>query len=322
MCAFRRWLWFPAAAAAVAALVCGCGSPAPLAHSAAAVAHPADPGPLSFPMTIHAANGLVRLAHRPARIVSLSPTATEDLFAIGAGSQVVAVDSYSDYPKNAPRTSLSGYQLNAEAISGYRPDLVVVYVDNGQITAQLARLKIPVLLEPPAPDLASAYGQMTQLGAATGNQVGAARLIAALRRQIAASVRSVPRPSRRIWVYHELDQTYYSAGSHTFVGQIYKLFGLDNIADTAARFSAWPQLSAEYIITADPDLIVLADTVCCGQSPATVAARPGWSHIAAVKTGMIVPVNDAIASEWGPRITLFVTTIASALRRLEERTRT
>jgi iron complex transport system substrate-binding protein len=300
-----------AVAAVVVVSACGSSSASP---PPAAVAPPSGSA-----VTVRAANGLVRLTHRPARIVSLSPTATEDLFAIGAGAQVVAVDSYSGYPANAPRTSLSGYQPNAEAIAGYRPDLVVVYVDTGQIAEQLARLNIPVLLDPPAPDLAGAYAQITQLGAATGHQAGAARVIAAVRGQIAAIVGSVPRPARPLRVYHELDQTYYSASSDTFIGQIYTLLGLQNIADKAARAGGYPQLSAEYILTANPDLIVLADTVCCGQTRATVAARPGWSHIAAVRTGMIVPVNDAIASEWGPRIALFVTAIADAVKKLEAR---
>jgi iron complex transport system substrate-binding protein len=311
---FVSWLRrqsLAAVAAAIAILLAGC-SAGSSPHSAATAAP-------RFAVTVRAANGAVRIPRRPNRIVSLSPSATEDLFAIGAGKQVVAVDSYSTYPENAPRTRLSGYQPNLEAIAKYRPDLVVISDDINHIAAQLGTLHIPVLLEPAPPNLNGAYAQLAQLGKATGHPAGAARVIASMRSQIAAIVRSVPRPTRPLTVYHELDQTYYSADSHTFIGQLYTLLGLKNIADRAARTSDYPQLSAEYIIASNPDLIVLADTVCCGQTPATVAARPGWKTITAVKTGMVVPVNDAIASEWGPRIVLFLKTIANAVKKLEAR---
>jgi iron complex transport system substrate-binding protein len=301
-----------AALAASAVAITGCGGSA--GHVAAAARSHAD-----VSVTVHAANGLVTVGHRPVRIISLSASATEDLFAIGAGRQVIAADSYSYYPRNAPRTKLSAYYPNIEAIANYRPDLVVVSDNTKHIIGQLGQLHIPVLLEPAPPNLAAAYAEITQLGQATGHQAGAARVITMMRSQIAAIVRSVPRPARPLTVYHELDQNYYSADSHTFIGQIYKMFGLINIADKASRTTDWPQLSAEYIITANPNLIVLADTVCCKQSRATVGARPGWGDIAAVRSGMILPVNDAVASEWGPRIVLFVQTVASVVRKLEAR---
>ena len=98
---------------------------------------------------------------------------------------------------------------------------------------------------------------------------------------------------------------------------MYALFGLSNIADAAdTTSSGYPQLSPEYIVSRNPDLIVLADSVCCGQTRDTVAARPGWSRIAAVRTGSIVRVDDSIASRWGPRIVNFVRAVATALRRL------
>jgi iron complex transport system substrate-binding protein len=268
-------------------------------------------------VTVVAANGAVTLAHRPSRIISLSATATEDLYAVGAGKQVVAVDSYSTYPSNAPRTTLSGYTPNIEAIAKHRPDLVVISEDTNHIVAQLGKLHIPALLEPPAADLNGVYAQIDQIALATGHVGEAKQVVSKIRQQVSAIVRSVARPSKSFSVYHELDQTYYSATSHTFIGQMYTLLGLQNIADKASASSDYPQLSAEYIIASNPDLIVLADTVCCGQSRATVSARPGWNNIAAVKTGEIVPVNDAIASEWGPRIVLFLQAVASAVKTLE-----
>ena len=270
-----------------------------------------------FPLTVKAANGAVTIRRQPQRIVSLSPSATEDLFAVGAGKQVVAVDSYSSYPKNAPHTNLSAYKPNLEAIAKYRPDLVVISDDMNHIAEDLAKLHVPVLLEPAAANLNTVYGEIEQIGTATGHARGAAHTVETMRRQIAAIVHSVPRPVRPLSVYHELDQTDYSANSHTFIGQMYTLLGLQNIADKATGGGDYPRLSAEYIIASNPDLIVLADTVCCGQTRATVAARPGWSNINAVKTGEIVPINDSIASEWGPRIVLFLKAIASAVRTLE-----
>jgi iron complex transport system substrate-binding protein len=273
--------------------------------------------PPKFPLKLKAADGVVTIMKQPARIVSLSATATEDLYAVGAGIQVVAVDSYSTYPPQAPRTHLSGFTPNIEAIAKYRPDLVLIDTDANHIVRELGKVGIPVLVEPPAANLNSVYAEITQIAEATGHAQTATRVNTNIRRQVAAIVRAVPRPATPLTVYHELDQHFYSATSRTFIGQMYKLFGLVNIADKAKGSGTYPQLSAEYIIASNPDLIVLADTVCCGQTRSTVAARPGWSGIAAVKRGEVVPVNDSIASEWGPRIVLFLKAVASAVKTLE-----
>jgi iron complex transport system substrate-binding protein len=286
------------------------------ACSSAAGSSVASPS-TGFPLRLRAAGAVVTIAKRPARIVSLSATATEDLYAVGAGKQVVAVDSYSTYPPQAPRTHLSGFTPNIEAIAKYRPDLVLIDTDANHIVRELGKVGIPVLVEPPAANLNGVYAEITQIAKATGHAQTAARVKANIRRQVAAIVRSVPRPTTPLTVYHELDQHFYSATSHTFIGQMYKLLGLVNIADKAKGSGTYPQLSAEYIIARNPDLIVLADTVCCGQTRATVAARPGWGDIAAVKSGEVVPVNDSIASEWGPRIVLFLNAVASAVKTLE-----
>ena len=273
----------------------------------------ASPRADRFPATVTAANGKVTIAKRPARIVSLSPTATETLFAIGAGRQVVAVDHQSDHPPRAPRTRLSGYTPNVEAIAAYRPDLVVLSFDANRIVAALRRLRIPVLLQPTAQTLPGAYAQIRALGVATGHAHAARSLVARMRTriaQLAAATR--PRAAGRS-VYHELTPDYYSATSKTFIGSIYRLFGVTNIADAADRTgSGYPQLSAEYILAANPELIVLADIRCCGQTKATVASRPGWSRVRAVRTGGIVLIDDSIASRWGPRVVNFVRALARA----------
>jgi iron complex transport system substrate-binding protein len=251
----------------------------------------------------------------PQRIVSLSPTATEDLFAIGAGKQVIAVDSASDYPKSAPRTKLSGLTPNAEAIIGMHPDLVLIQFDPNGLMKALAKAKIRTLAEPSARTLADAYAQLEQLGRVTGHLASARVLVTRMKSRIAALVKTAPRLSRPVAVYDELSPDYYSATSKTFIGQVLGLFGLRNIADAAdSTGSGYPQLSGEYVVGADPDLIVLMDTRCCGQSRATVAARPGWSGLTAVRRGAIVRVDDSIASRWGPRVVNFVQALASALQ--------
>jgi iron complex transport system substrate-binding protein len=258
-----------------------------------------------------AAHQQTRTTRHPHRIISLSPTVTEDLFAIGAGKQVIAVDDQSNYPRRAPRTKLSGFTPNAEAVAKYHPDLVLISSNPGGFASQLRNLGIRVVSEPAASTLRQAYQEILGLGSLTGHAAAAANVVHSMKTNLAAIVRSVPKSRRHLRVYHELDQTYYSATSNTFIGQIYRLFGFRNIADAAATTgSVYPQLSAEYIVQQDPQLIVLADTKCCQQSLATVAARPGWSTIAAVRHHRVVGVNDDIASRWGPRIVQFARTVA------------
>jgi iron complex transport system substrate-binding protein len=276
----------------------------------------------AFPVTVKAANGPVVIKARPERIVSLSPTATEMLFAIGAGGQVVAVDQQSSYPPQAPTTRLSGYQPNVEAIARYNPDLVVISNDVGGLVKSLGKLSTPVLLEPAAKRLDDAYAQIEQLGAAAGQVADAARLVASMQSKIQKIVASAPKFSHPLTYYHELDQTYYSATSSTFIGQIYGLLGLRSIADGAKGASSaggYPQLSAEYIIKGDPDVIFLADTKCCGQSAKTVAKRPGWDQTTAVKDGAVFGLDDDIVSRWGPRSVDFLQTVVQDLDQLHER---
>jgi iron complex transport system substrate-binding protein len=258
------------------------------------------------------ANGVVDIPAQPKRIVSLSPTATEMLYAIGAGPQVVAVDDQSSYPPEAPRTALSGFQPNLEAILKYQPDLVVVS-DPGDVVTGLQATKVPVMVLSAAKTLDDTYAQMEQLGAATGNVGGAAEQVTKVKSGIADLVAQVPQRATPLTYYHELDDTYYTATSKTFIGTIYELAGLKNIADAADKDgSGYPQLSAEYILQQNPDLVFLADTKCCKQSLETVAARPGWKSLTAVKDGNVIPVDDDIASRWGPRVVDFLKLVVDA----------
>jgi len=302
-----------------AAAACGPASSAgptttrPTQEAASTTAAPSTP---AFPVAIGAANGTVRIGSRPTAIISLSPTATEMLYAIGAGDQMKAVDEYSDYPPEAPRTKLSGLDPNIEAIVGYHPDLVVVAGDTTGLTGRLRSFGIPVLSLPAANTLLDVYRQIAELGEATGHRIQAASLAARMRSEIASIVRSTPRAAAPITYYYELDPTYYSVTSTTFVGSLLSLLGMRSIADTAeGANSGYPQISAEYIIRADPDFVILADTVCCAQNARTIAARPGWSVIRAVNSGHIVGLNDDIASRCGPRLPQLVAQIAQAVEK-------
>jgi cobalamin transport system substrate-binding protein len=271
----------------------------------------------AFPLTLHATGGSVTLAHKPAAIVSLSPTATEMLFAIGAGAQVKAVDKNSDYPAAAPHTKLDAYQINAEAVAGYRPDLVI---SSGLTPAQVKQFKtlgIPALVEPAATDLTGAYAEITELGQATGHADRAAALVTRMKSQIAAIVQATPKPAKPVSYYYELDQTYYSVTSSTFIGQLLHLLGLKSIADRAkgaATSGGYPQLNSEFILKASPGYVFLADIRCCKQSPTTVAKRPGWSSLGAVKDGRIIALDDDIASRWGPRVVDLLRTVSNAMK--------
>jgi iron complex transport system substrate-binding protein len=292
---------------AAASAACGSSQPATPPASPAAGS--------SFPATVSAANGAVHIGSRPKAIISLSPTSTEMLYAIGAGSQVKAVDNDSDYPPQAPKTKLSGFQPNVEAIAAHKPDLVVVDANTSGLVNRLAAFKIPVLVMPAAAKVSDVYAQFDELGRATGHLTQAERENARLRSQLAQIAAAEPHHSAPLTYYYELDQTYYSVTSDTFVGQLLHLLGMKSIADTAkgaAAAGGYPQLSSEFIIKANPDYIILADTLCCRQSAASVAKRSGWSGLAAVKDGHIIALNDDIASRWGPRITNLVRTVEAA----------
>ncbi len=252
------------------------------------------------------------------RIVSMSATATEMLFGIGAGDQVVAVDSTSNYPPEAPTTDLSAFEPSAEAISTYEPDVVILGFPNEDLTANLGTLGIDTLVLPAVDDLDGVYDQIAEVGVLTGEIDGAARLVADMRADLEALVAEAP-GGEGLTYFHELDENLFTATSSTFVGDVYALFGLENVADPASGpdDGGYPQLSAEYLIDAAPDLIFLADTVCCGQSAETVAARPGWDTIPAVETGAVVPLDDDVASRWGPRLVDLAETVSAALRERE-----
>lgn len=303
------------ASAGVAAglvLAAGCSS----SSSPSATVSPAAGG-ATFPVTVQTASGPVLIKSRPTAILSLSPSATEDLYAIGAGSQVKAVDKYSDYPPGTPQTKLTELQPNLEGILGFKPDLVVIADSGGALAKRLTSLSIPVLVEPAATKITDVYRELLQLAQATGHVSEEAKVVTSIRTQlqsIAASVKQRPKP---ITYFYELSPDFYSITSATFVGQLLNLIGLKSIADSAtgaATSGGYPQLSSEFIVKANPDYVFLADTICCQQTAAKVAGRAGWAQMTAVRDHHVVALSDDIASRWGPRIVDLLRTIASAVQ--------
>lgn len=285
----------------------------------------AGPEPTSAPSTTAAATSPAADAtadgDAPERIVSLSPTATESLFAIGAGDQVVAADSFSTYPPEAPSDpDLSAFSPNVEAIAEYEPDLVVLSNNPDDIQAQLEAVGIETALLPAVTTVDEAYDQIEEVGELTGQADAAADLVSQMQDEIAGLVDSVDAPEGTTY-YHELDDTSYSVTSTTFVGDVYGLFGMTSIADEASdpeQDGGYPQLSAEYIIEADPDLVFLADTDCCDVSAESVAERAGWDQLSAVQGGNVVELGDDIPSRWGPRIVDFAQMVADAIEGLDQ----
>lgn len=270
---------------------------------------------LEFPVTVEADNGSVTIEKRPGAIISLSSTATEMLFDIGAGPQLIAVDDQSNYPAGAPMTDLSGVTPNLEAILSLEPDLVVIFFDPGDLTAGLETVGVPVLSYGAALTIDDVYRQIDALGMATGNLAGAAASNSAIAAGLEAAVTASGDDGEGVTYYHEISSDFYTATSSTFFGEIYALFGMVNIADSAdADGSAfgYPQISSEYIVTSNPDIIFLAN-VLYGESAETVAERPGWDVMTAVQSGHIAELDSDVASRGGPRIVEFAESVADSL---------
>jgi len=256
----------------------------------------------------------------PKRIISLSPSATEILYAIGAGNQVIAVDDLSNYPSTAPITELSAFSPNVEALMNYKPDLIILNADATkalEVKAALEKLKIKVFLERAPLNLKQAYLEITALGRATGKISGAQSVISDMKSKIAAAIKK-GKTSKKITFFHELDNTLYSATSDTFIGKVYQDFKLVNVADQAATADSagYPQLQSEYVIKSNPKIIFLADAQY-GESLETLTKRAGWSGITAVTNKNVVSLPEDIPSRWGPRLVDFYEFIASSIAKVK-----
>jgi iron complex transport system substrate-binding protein len=271
---------------------------------------------ITFLVSIATTNQSQAAATAPKRIISLSPSATETLFAIGAGSQVIAVDDLSNYPSKAPISKLSAFSPNVEALLNYKPDLIILNADATKATevkTALEKLNIKVFLERAPLDLSQAYLEITALGRATGKISGAQTVVSEMKSKISAAIKK-GKVSKKVTFFHELDNTLYSATSDSFIGKVYRDFNLTNIADPAATADSagYPQLQSEYIIKANPKIIFLSDAQY-GESIATLSKRAGWNGIAAIKSKNVVALPEDIPSRWGPRLVDFYEFISTAL---------
>ena len=286
---------------------------------ASVLASPAQAASTKYPLTISSGGFTTKIAKKPTKIISLSPSATEIFFAIGAKSQILAVDNLSNYPAGTPTSEISAFEPNVEAILAKKPDLVLLSIDSTkapQIRNALVKLGIPVLMEKAPATLNDVYAENTLLGRVTDRADGATKLNASMAKSI-KDVLAKAKKSSKIRIFHELDDTYYSVTSNTFIGKVYKDFGAVNIADAAsgADSSGYPQLSAEYLLKSDPQVIFLADAQY-GTTAESVSKRAGWSQISAVKNQKIVELPADIPSRWGPRLVDFYKLIGAALAKV------
>jgi iron complex transport system substrate-binding protein len=286
---------------------------------ASVLASPAQAAATKYPITVKFGGYTTTIAKKPTKIISLSPSATEILYAVGAGSQILAVDNLSNYPANAPVSEISAFEPSVEAILAKKPDLVLLSIDSTkapQIRNALVKLGIPVLMEKAPATLKDVYAENTLLARVTDRQTGAVKLNASMAKSI-KEILAKAKKSSKIRIFHELDDTYYSVTSNTFIGKVYKDFGAVNIADAAAGAdnSGYPQLSAEYLLKSDPQVIFLADAQY-GVTADSVSKRAGWSQISAVKNKKIVELPADIPSRWGPRLVDFYKLIGASLAKV------
>jgi len=255
------------------------------------------------------------MAASPSAIISLSATATEMLYALDAADQILAVDDFSNYPPEAAdkMAGLDAFQPSVEAIAALEPDLVITDGTNPDFLAQLDSLDIAHWEGMAPSSFDDIYTQIEQLGAAIGRVGEAAELVGQMQIDIEAVIADLPELAAPMTYYHELDNTYFSVTSDTFIGAVYAQAGLRNIADEAGDLGPYPQLSAEFILESDPDLIFLACTKYCGETPETVAARPGWDVGSAVLNGGVIAMDDDIVSRWGPRVVDFLQSVGEAV---------
>jgi iron complex transport system substrate-binding protein len=285
---------------------------APSPATPAAQPAPAEPtiSEPTLPVGITLTDGLGRsitLDSPPQRIVSLAPSNTEILFAIGAGTQVVGRDEFSNYPESAldlPSVGGSWGNYNAEAIVDLKPDLVLAAeINPPELVESLEKLGLTVFLLPNPTDIEGIYQIMETSARLTGHEAETAVLVESLRERVEAVTSQTSGLTDRPLVFYELDSTEpnapYTAGPGTFVELLIEMAGGTNTG--SAMESPWAQISLEQLVVLDPEIILLGDSAY-GVTPESVAARVGWESISAVVNGKVYPFNDDLASRPGPRM--------------------
>lgn len=294
-------------------MLAACGTPASTSTAAPTLTAAAANAPSVFPRTVVDSGGTsVEFRTAPMRIISLSPGLTEILFAIGAGDRVAVVDRFSDYPASVASLPRMEYtQPNPEAALAHSPDLVLMTTRQRTQVKQFRDLKMTVLYIEEAQSVDRVIEVIGMLGSITERDAEARALVASMRQRIGTviarleSVRTGPR------VFYEISPDLYTASPETFIGSMLTLLKVQNIALDAR--TAFPQLSSEAIIAANPEVILLSDAISAKQSVETVASRPGWQAIAAVQSKRIVPIDPNVANRPGPRIVEAIELMARAL---------
>ncbi|HEV8635040.1 MAG TPA: cobalamin-binding protein [Chloroflexota bacterium] len=288
--------------------------PAPTAAPpAAATAAPDRPtATAGFPLTIKDDAGRqVTIARPPQRIVSIAPSNTEILFALGLGDRVVAVDQYSNFPPEAKQKAQLGSYVkpNLEALVAATPDLVLATeVHTKSVLPELeGRNLTAVVVDPKNVD--EVFDRILLVGKVTGQDARAEKLVGELKERT-ASVTAKVKDAPKTRVFLELSPELHTAGPGTFVHDLIERSAGQNVAADAGQ--PWPQLSLEALVQRDPEVILLADEVA-GETPEKVKARPAWDKVSAVKAGRVVVIDPDLASRPGPRIVDGLELVARAL---------
>ncbi len=276
-------------------------TPIPTATATPSPTPTATPTAAAYPRTVEDSAGTaVTLEAAPERIISYSPGATEILYAIGAGDRVVATDDFSDFPAAAAELPKVAYSSpDPERALSLEPDLLLMATRQREQIEQFRSLGMTVLFLDSAQDIEGVFGTIELLGEVTGNAAEAADLATSMRARIEAVSAALDDVEEGPLVFFELTADLYTAGDGTFVGELLTLAKARNIAAGAA--SPYPQLTAEAIIDAAPDVVLLADAEW-GESIETVCARPGWDAIPACVDERVHGVDGDLTSRPGPRI--------------------
>lgn len=274
---------------------------------AAATETPAAPAATPVITLIDGLGREVKLAQPAQRIVSLAPSNTEILFAIGAGELLVGRDDFSDYPAEAAAITSIGSlypQANAEAIVALKPDLVLAAgITSPDEIEKLADLGLTVYATRFNVQLEDIYNDIIAVGILTGHSAEAQTLVTDMQTRVEAVTKAVATAERPV-VFYEIDATDpakpWTAGPGSFIDSLITLAGGTNVGRSAQ--DAYAQLSLEELIAQNPSIIVLGSATFGGQTPELVAARAGWADIAAVKENQVYVFDDNLVSRPGPRV--------------------
>jgi len=265
--------------------------------------------PSAAPIVVKDAQGVeFRLESTAQRIISLAPSNTEILFAVGAGKQVVGREEFSNYPEEAAAIASVGGSMgkyNMEEIAKLQPDLVLASpLTAPEVLKSLQEITPSVFVVQNPKDLEGLYANLLAVGTLTGHQPEAEKLVADLRARAKAVQDKVAGAADKPTVFYELDATDpakpWTAGPGTFIDLLIGLAGGENIA--ASLQGEYVQISQEELIVQDPQVILLGDALYGGITAESLAARPGWDAISAVKNNRVLPFNDDLVSRPGPRM--------------------